>query len=186
MQDRTLSIGGSDAVKLYTYEKWTDLWLEKTKAAEPVDLSDNFKVQLGTYTEAFNRYWFCKKRKAKGKEHVLEHPVLPPFNDEVCNAPLSANLDGYLPEENAVVEFKHTFEGNNLVELERVYYPQLQHYMYCMGSHCKHAYLVAIFGNSRQTSKKVKRDQKFINEELLPMYKDFWYLVKNKIKPCSG
>jgi hypothetical protein len=120
MQDRKhYQYGGSDAVKLYTYEQWTDVWLEKTKAAEPVDLSDNFKVQLGTYTEAFNREWFCKKRKAKGKEYILEHPVLPPFDDWVCDATLSANLDGYLPEENAVVEFKHTFEGNNLVELER-------------------------------------------------------------------
>ena len=50
-------IGGSDAVKIMQGD-WYELWLQKTGQAEPNDLSKQFNVQLGTYTEDFNLAWF--------------------------------------------------------------------------------------------------------------------------------
>ena len=62
-EGRHLGIGGSDCYTL-CHGKPDDvdrLWFEKLKLVDPVDLSDNFRVRLGTYTEEFNRKIFFEK-----------------------------------------------------------------------------------------------------------------------------
>ena len=54
---RPTGIGGTDAVRLANGE-WKDLWLEKTGKIEREDLSGVLPVQLGVFTEEFNRRWY--------------------------------------------------------------------------------------------------------------------------------
>ena len=54
---RPTGIGGTDAVRLANGE-WKDLWLEKTGKIEREDLSGVLPVQLGIFTEEFNRRWY--------------------------------------------------------------------------------------------------------------------------------
>jgi hypothetical protein len=50
--DRTTGIGATDA-RLIMAGDWHQLWLEKTKRAQPPNLDDIFRVQLGKVTESF-------------------------------------------------------------------------------------------------------------------------------------
>jgi hypothetical protein len=54
---RPTGIGGTDAVRLANGE-WKDLWLEKIGKIERKDLSGVLPVQLGVFTEEFNRRWY--------------------------------------------------------------------------------------------------------------------------------
>ena len=51
-QERFGFIGGSDVSRIMSGD-WHSLWEEKTRRAEPEDLSDNLAVQIGTLTELF-------------------------------------------------------------------------------------------------------------------------------------
>ena len=52
-------IGGSDLYNIMQ-GNWHVLWLVKTGRKEPEDLSQVFRVQLGSFTEQFNIDWFCQ------------------------------------------------------------------------------------------------------------------------------
>ena len=54
---RPRGIGGTDASRLVKGE-WKDLWLEKVGRQERADLSSVLPVQLGIFTEEFNRRWY--------------------------------------------------------------------------------------------------------------------------------
>ena len=56
MTARRRCIGASEIHRVMEGD-WHDLYLEKTGKKQPVDLTDNFAVQLGTYTEKFNLHW---------------------------------------------------------------------------------------------------------------------------------
>ena len=58
--DRAKGIGGSDAATIMNGD-WLALWQEKTGRREPDDLSNVLPVQLGTFTEPFNRAWFAQQ-----------------------------------------------------------------------------------------------------------------------------
>ena len=57
---RKKGIGGSDAKKIMEGD-WFALWEEKTGRREGEDLSGILQVQLGSFTEDFNRFWFEKQ-----------------------------------------------------------------------------------------------------------------------------
>ena len=59
LEFRLNGIGGSEANMIMSgdNQKVMDLWLVKTKPAQPEDLSGILPVQMGRYTEPFNRYW---------------------------------------------------------------------------------------------------------------------------------
>ena len=59
---RKTVIGGSDANILMSgdNEKIFRLWQEKRGERESDDLSEILVVQMGIWTEAFNRIWFTK------------------------------------------------------------------------------------------------------------------------------
>ena len=59
-EERMKGIGGSDARKIVSGD-WYDLWLEKTGKKDLPDLSNEFPVQLGVWTESFNLKWFEKQ-----------------------------------------------------------------------------------------------------------------------------
>src|SRR5689334_5940639 len=61
-QNRRLFIGGSDARIIMGEDEAAliRLWMEKRGELDPVDLSGDLLVQLGTVTEHLNRHWFEK------------------------------------------------------------------------------------------------------------------------------
>ena len=60
---RTQSIGGSDANTLMSGddERILNLWREKIGEKELDDLSGILPVQMGSFTEPFNAYWYGKQ-----------------------------------------------------------------------------------------------------------------------------
>jgi predicted phage-related endonuclease len=169
-------IGGSDAVKIMSGD-WHQLWLEKTGQSEPVDLSDQFNVQLGTYTEDFNIAWF---------EHEYNLQVLA-FQHEVSSKidgiPFKATLDGVLKEdgEDVGLECKHTSSFRKFDDILAYYTPQIQLYMKV--AKLDKMYLSVIFGNQWECKLIERSEDEW--QRMLPILKDFWNHVVNKIPPSS-
>ena len=58
--NRANGIGGSDAMRIMSGD-WNSLYREKLGIDEPADLSNVFKVQLGTWTESFHLQWLARQ-----------------------------------------------------------------------------------------------------------------------------
>ena len=167
---RPRGIGGTDASNLIK-GKWKDLWLEKTGETKRTDLSDNIAVQLGIFTEKFNRQWYQKSTKQRvvdvGKTwHHPEHSYIYGSLDGVTNG--------------KVWEGKHTNMLSKDDTITERYYPQLQHYMLVTGF--SSAILSVIYGNNKYNIFKIDRDEKYINN-LYKACQLFWFMVENKIPP---
>jgi len=169
-------IGGSDAVKIMSGD-WYDLWQEKTGKAEPKDLSTQFNVQLGTYTEDFNIAWF---------EHEYNLQVLA-FQHEVSSKidgiPFKATLDGVLKEDGKDVglECKHTSSFRKFDDILAYYTPQIQLYMKV--AKLDKMYLSVIFGNQWECKLIERSEDEW--QRMLPILKDFWNHVENNIPPST-
>ena len=156
---------------------WHQLWLEKTGQGQPVDLSDQFNVQLGTYTEDFNIAWF---------EHEYNLQVLA-FQHEVSTTidgvPFKATLDGVLKEdgEDVGLECKHTSSFRKFDDILAYYTPQIQLYMKV--AKLDKMYLSVIFGNQWECKLIERSEDEW--QRMLPILKDFWNHVVNKIPPSS-
>ena len=93
---RNKGIGGSDAgaiLGLNPYKKPYKLWLEKTGAKEPEDISEKEEVKSGVYLEPAVAQWFTdetgKKVQRKGTMQSIEYPFM------------IANIDRWVVGENA-------------------------------------------------------------------------------------
>lgn len=190
--NRVQGIGGSDCYTLWhgTPEDVDKLWEIKTGEREPDDLSENFKVLLGTYTETFNHECLIRYLVKRSKTAVMPLPTRDP---SICNVakviplsdmdlPLYAHLDAFIEEDNCVVEYKHTSENKLLRDVVDTYEPQCQHYMHLKNA--ESCILSVIFGNQKHSVKKIKRDDSFINE-LTKLQMNFWKCVVNNTRPSD-
>ncbi len=186
--DRSKYIGSSDARDIM-YGNWFDLWSIKTNRVERVDLSDNFKVQLGVHTEEFHIDWTLKRLFA-------EHPYycrIPQAVDQqhtttltIDDTPFGCHYDALITEAAAddlipiPVEVKHTGRYKNAVQAASFYMPQLQHLMMC--NHSENLLFSAICGTEEPERVWVSRDDEFIEH-----YKQnairFWAYVRDDIGP---
>lgn len=86
IEQRRKFIGGSDAGEVMTGD-WQRLWRVKTGREKPEDLSGILAVQMGSFTEDLNAFWYTKQTgrdiTARGLFHVNKAY---PF--------MAANLDG--------------------------------------------------------------------------------------------
>ena len=167
-------IGGSDAVKIMQGD-WYELWLEKTGQAEPKDLSDQFNVQLGTYTEDFNLAWF---------EHMYGLPILAwqhEVEKKIEGIPFKATIDGMAKEGDLHIgiECKHTSSFKKYNDILAYYTPQIQLYMQV--ADLKGMYLSVIFGNQWECKLIERNDAEWLR--MLPILRDFWSHVINKTPP---
>jgi len=176
---RRSSIGGSDANIIMSgdAEKILRLWQEKVGRAEPEDLSGEFRVQLGTFTEAFNADWFGFKTKmpvtARGDR--LVHPE---------REWMTCTLDGMVQTQDgatAVWEAKHIGAHNTMASALAKYQPQLHHNMLVLG--VKKAFLSVIIGNEWDYA-EVDFDQGYA-DALLQAEADFWECVELKLPPSA-
>lgn len=168
--DRRKSIGSSDASRIMS-GKWADLWLEKTSRKDPDDLSNVLVVQLGLWTEGFNRLWFERitGNPVKDAGTMCVHPTLP-F--------LTCTLDGRVrltSGDEAVFEAKHVGGREPLDIVIARYQPQVQHQMHVTGTNL--AVLSCLIGTDRYEYVEIPRDD-FYLAELVEREIAFWRHVE--------
>tara|TARA_B100001059_G_scaffold233703_1_gene274411 strand:- start:1298 stop:1894 length:597 start_codon:yes stop_codon:yes gene_type:complete len=175
--DRNSGIGGSDATYLAA-GKWKELYEIKKGTSEQEDLSFILPVQLGIYTESFNREWFTAHTDFPVQEidHTLVHKDYP-F--------MLANVDGFVLNQDlktmGIFEAKHTNMMTKDDTILEKYYAQVQHYM--MVANKTKAWLSVIFGNVRWKAFIVSQDKKF-QRKLLNAEHQFWTLhVEKDVAP---
>lgn len=167
--ERAKCIGGSDATRIMKGEIY-ELWLEKTGRKMPDDLSGELIVQLGTFTEPFNRYWF---EKTTGL--TVEPPcriVHPEYEF------LAANLDGMC--NGLPWEAKHVSGFTKEDELVARYYAQIQHQI--MVSQAPQAILSVIFGNHKFQTFTIDADYEY-QHQLAAQEMKFWQCVETDTPP---
>jgi len=181
-------IGGSDATRIMKGD-WHSLWLEKTGQAESEDLSNVLPVQMGVWTEEFNRQWFQKQTETTvitlGTENLVHDK----------HDWMRANLDGYTAILNAadrddefiairtgIFEAKHVNQFKTMEEVIEQYYAQLHHYMMVTGY--DRAVISVFFGTLRWEYQAVEFDKEYA-DTLLSMESEFWSHVTNLVEPAN-
>ena len=186
-EERMKGIGGSDARKIVSGD-WYDLWLEKTGKKDLPNLSNEFPVQLGVWTESFNLKWFEKQMNIEVAHTGLKVSEKKDFMyanvDGLIYGKASANIDGsiYGDNEFGIFEAKHL---NGFVTQEKAietYLPQIHHYMYVFD--CNYAWLSIIFGN-RWGAYRIEKNEKFMNQ-LVEKEEQFWSFVVQDKPPYDG
>ena len=174
--NRHKGLGGSDLgiIMGESVSAIHNLWLLKTQQKEPDDLSNILAVQLGSETEKFNRNWFAQQTDKVVEDYPLNH-VMKDFR--------MAHYDGWLPEESALIECKHTNQHNKMQHVKERYYAQIQHYL--MMSELSVCYLSVIFGNVRWEYSAVPSHATY--QDLLFMRQErFWDMVVKLEEPTEA
>jgi len=168
--DRPTGIGGTDAIRI-TEGTWKDLWLEKIGKVERKDLSGVLPVQLGIFTEEFNRRWYQEvtKERVVNIGDIFTHPQY----DYIYGS-----LDGVA--KGKVFEAKHVnafVKDQNIIDK---YYPQVQHYMMVTGF--SKAVLSVLRGNLGYNIFTIEKDKPFQRKLEIACHL-FWFHVMNNIEP---
>lgn len=158
--ERKLGLGGSDAGRLSR-----QLWLEKTGRAESEDLSNVLAVQMGSFTEPFNEYWYTKTtgREVTNRGEMAASTKYPWMR---------ANLDGVTRTsryEEAYWDAKHTGRADEA--MIRRYTPQMTHC--CIILKLDWWVLSVFVGNSKHEIFEQEVDP-FYARELIARERDFW------------
>jgi len=166
-------IGGTDAKRIMDGD-WPRLWAEKTGRAEPEDLSNILAVQLGSFTEPFNRFWF-EKQTGRKVTRVGE------FVTFGKNPPLACNLDGETTTaagERCVWDAKHVGNAGEAAVIR--YTPQMTHNATVIGVDwwC----LSFLIGNSKWEMIEQEVDPFYAND-LLAKEIRFWGYVERDEEP---
>lgn len=187
-------IGGSDANRLMKGSAQA-LWEEMTERKEREDLSDILRVQMGTFTEAFNKVWYQKQTGnllEDSKEGIQTFTGSRTIDGEF--GPLSyhsvhpwmvASLDAacVLTDGDVIVfEAKHTNEWLFKMpeKLVASYYPQLQHNMEVTG--LRKAHLSIFGGNGLWAFIEVDYDMEYVLK-LMEVEEEFWKHVLDDTPP---
>lgn len=167
---RSEYIGSSDAIDIVN-GLWDVVYDRKMNPPEVDPLADNFKVQLGRYTEPFHIEWLitslCKDDKAIGgraKQFRYIHPV----GYVACHA------DGILQvneNESYPIEVKHSGGQFSMDHLVEFYMPQLQHLLLC--SKADKLLFSVIQGNAEPEWCWIGASEEY-HKRLLEFYEAFW------------
>lgn len=175
---RASVIGGSDANIILSgdCERIRALWLEKRGETKPVDLTNTLPVMLGCWTEPFNRQWF---------ERLTGNRVARLGAALTCDRHSwrRCTLDGFVENEEAVWEAKHTNAFSNRDQVLQRYMPQLQHNMSVTDA--DRAFLSVIFGNHKFEIIEVAADWLY-QLELLEAEEQFWHCVLTGKEPVAA
>lgn len=170
LQERTHSIGGSDASIILGLNKWKtpfELWLEKT-GQSTVEDSAGEAAYFGNLLEEVvaKEFEVRSGKKVRRNNFMLQHPEYE-F--------ITANIDRKVVGEDAILECKtasaYLSKDWESEEIPAPYLVQVQHYLGVTGY--KHAYIAVLVGGQRFVWKDIERD-----EELIKMIFDaevhFW------------
>jgi predicted phage-related endonuclease len=172
---RATGIGGSDAARIMEGD-WLALYEEKLGLRQPENLEWVLPVQMGKVTEELNRRFTEHKIGVpiEGRQPTHRHPL---------ETFMLCNLDGFVPEWDAIAEFKHVnawLEKDGVVGQVERYYPQLQHNMRVRG--VRLAVFGVFFGNTGHEWIKVEYDREYA-AELVRRERLFWSHVENVTPP---
>lgn len=175
--ERNKGIGASDANTILSgdVERIHKLWQVKRGEIEPEDLSDILAVQMGTWTEALNIFWFEKNTglKVTHRKEKFAHPK---------RSFLVARPEGIV-KPDATLECKHVGPFNyRLDDIVARYRPQLAVHMACTGM--DKAYLSVFSGNSKWEFETVERDHLY-EQEVLAAIDRFWECVQTGELPVD-
>ena len=173
---RRLFVGGSDACTIMGEDEAAliRLWREKRGEVEPLDLSGNLVVQLGTVTEQLNRHWFERNtgQTLKDIQRRIRHPVL---------RWMGATLDGVVEATGAVFEAKFMLPWSfSELRAAEKYMAQLQHNMWI--TNAKLGVLSIITGGGKWVEITVPVDPLY-QHLLLTAEKKFWRCVESGEPP---
>lgn len=179
---RVKSVGGSDANTLLSgdEDRIVRLWREKRGEIEPEDLSGILPVQMGSFTEPFNAYWFEKQTGLKplqcGREMTGTDAKW-----RTCTLDGLIHFDNNaMLREEAIWEAKHVSAYAKPDEIVARYYPQLTHNMDVCG--LDRAYLSVFFGTLKWEMFEVDLDAEYA-ADLLEIEESFWTDVQSGTYP---
>lgn len=179
---RSRSIGGSDANTLLSgdNDRILRLWREKRCEVEPADLSGVLPVQMGSFTEPFNAYWFEKQTGMKplqcGREVASSRD---PWRTCTLDGLIHPDND-VMKAEDAIWEAKHVSAFAKPDEIVARYYPQLTHNMDVCG--LDRAYLSVFFGTLKWEMFEVELDAEYA-ADLREIEAEFWSDVQSGTTP---
>lgn len=183
-QERRSYIGGSDVaiiLGLSTYKTPYQLWLEKTGAVDLSQAQEESQQQMwGNKLEPVIRDHFAEKH---GLHIELPETIRHPEYDF-----LAANVDGYIPEMNAILEVKcsgayqaKSWGEQGTDQVPEAYLCQAAHYCFVMdASRC---YFAVLIGGNDYREYKYERDYA-LETDLLEACQNFWDCVQNNLAPA--
>lgn len=185
LENRKQGIGGSDVaaiVGLSRFKSAFSVYLDKIGELPP--LEDNPKMKAGRVLEPVIADWFTEETGIKCQEQkwIFQHPEHP-F--------MLANIDRWIPGENAGLEIKNTgeycrndwFEGNTEV-IPTEYQLQANHYMAV--TNADKWYVAVLIGGWDFQWRIIERDEQLI-KNLITIEKNFWENhVQAKVPPQVG
>jgi predicted phage-related endonuclease len=150
------------------------LWKEKRGEVDPVDLSGDLLVQLGSVTEQLNRHWYEKNtgQIVTEVQRQVFHPI---------HRWMAATLDGRVAATGAVFEAKFMLPWNFSEEgAAEKHMAQLQHNMWVTAS--RTAVLSIITGGGKWVEMTIPADPLY-QHLLLTAERKFWRCVQSGEPP---
>lgn len=181
-EERKLGIGGSDMpiiLGLSTYKTPYQLYLEKIGEIDS-SFEETELQYWGHQLEPLIVQEFMKRNNVK----VVESPdsYVHPFHEF-----LRGNLDGFIPEWNAVLEVKCSNQfmakewgdiGSDVIPMQ--YLVQVAHYCAVTNADC--AYIAVLIGGHDYREFKYTRDKE-LEAIVIDAAKNFWECVQNRTPP---
>ena len=173
---------------------WQTLFREKKGLIEPENLDDKLAVQLGSFTEPFNLFWFEKLtgRKvdyysdnlvaSKAWTTLTGRDVKSEFQQSVEHLWMACSLDGMSTAADGtpcVVDAKHVGQFR-YEELTERYTPAMTHQ--CVVMDVDHWILSVFVGTSRFEVVEQPLDR-FYAEELIAREAEFWDYIQRDEEP---
>lgn len=169
------SLGGSDANILMNGDPAAilHLWELKTGRAEQEDLSRVLPVQMGSWTEELNRYWY----------ELITGRAISREGEVVLRGDRSCTLDGMTTTEAglaAVFEAKHVNGFSKIDEVTQKYMPQLHHNMFAADT--PHSVLSVFIGTQTYEFIEIAADE-WYTAALIDRERAFWECVTSDTPP---
>jgi predicted phage-related endonuclease len=183
IEQRRKFVGGSDAGEVMTGD-WGRLWRVKTGREQPEDLSDILAVQMGSFTEDLNAFWYTKQtgRPVENRGQFIAGLYMSLYSDGIGDCPfMAANLDGVTTTSKghpAYWDAKHVGRLDEATVLR--YTPQMVHCCTILGFDW---WVLSVFiGNSKW---------ELVEQEVDPIYqatliareREFWGYVERDEEP---
>lgn len=182
-EERRLGIGGSDMpiiMGLSSYKTPYQLYLEKTGLIE----TNDEMTQL--------QYWGHKLENIVREEFATRNNVLVETPDTIIHpfyTFLRANIDGFIPEKNAILEVKCSSafmsqqwgeDGSDIIPMN--YLVQVAHYCAVTNAEC--AYIAVLIGGNDYREYKYIRDVE-LEQHVIDAAKTFWECVQSTNPPSA-
>ncbi|MDF2652995.1 MAG: endonuclease, partial [Paenibacillus sp.] len=185
LEYRKQGIGGSDVaaiVGLSRFKSAYSVYLDKIGELPP--LEDNPKMKAGRVLEPVIADWFTAETGIRTQEQkfIFQHPE---------HKFMLANIDRWIPGENAGLEIKNTseycrhdwFDGNTEI-IPTEYQLQANHYMAVLNA--ERWYVAVLIGGWDFQWRIIERDEELI-KNLIMIEQDFWEShVQMQVPPAVG